>query len=520
MNNLRARKQRRPSSTLRKEAGVALFAAIIALLLVTAVAAGMIILSNTEINVDANYRDEQVALFAAKAGLQEGRDRALAGNANRIALPAFLPGGAGSYASYIIASGVSPSSGSSTTNTYYDAEFANELNGSMSLPSGSGWYTSYATNSSYSGPSSNPVPYQWVRVNLKVDRSAYNSGTPYYVDGSSSNGAKQVCYDSVNQHEVVISAASCSAASSNYQPVYDITSFAVTPNGTHRMLQDEVTPMSFNLNFPAALTIPGQIGDFKGATSMPYHMNGNDGAGSGPAIAGWTANAPAVPAIGVSSGNDAAGTQTNLAKVDGSLPRPDHYTGSCASTPCVSNVTLNMSLSSPTNLDQILPLIQQSASSFLQPSPLPANGVSTANYGWSDVTGAMPGGTWTNPSTNPQIIYVDGNFDLGPNTGSGILVVTGNFTYHGNSGWNGIILVVGDGTTTFLGEGGGTGEFDGAVFVATTRDASGNQLSNFGIANFDISGGGGNGIYYNSCWIKSVQKPVSYQLLSSKEISH
>ena len=115
------------------------------------------------------------------------------------------------------------------------------------------------------------------------------------------------------------------------------------------------------------------------------------------------------------------------------------------------------------------------------------------------------------------MIYVDGSFDLGPNTGSGILVVTGNFLYHGNSGWNGIILVIGDGSVTFQGNGGGSGTFNGAIFAATTRDASGNQLANFGVSNFDISGGGGNGINYDSCWVNKVQVPPSFQVLSFRE---
>ncbi len=109
---------------------------------------------------------------------------------------------------------------------------------------------------------------------------------------------------------------------------------------------------------------------------------------------------------------------------------------------------------------------------------------------------------------------------MGPNTGYGLLVVTGNFHYHGNSGWNGIILVVGDGTTTFDGQGGGNGEFDGAIFVATTRDINGVQLNNFGTVNYDISGGGGNGAYYNSCWIKNVQQPPTYKVLSFREIQY
>src|SRR2546429_4963475 len=79
------------------------------------------------------------------------------------------------------------------------------------------------------------------------------------------------------------------------------------------------------------------------------------------------------------------------------------------------------------------------------------------------------------------------------------------------------ILVVGDGTTTFLGNGGGNGEFDGAIFAATTRDANGNQLPNFGSVNFDINGGGGKGMYYNNCWINRVEQPPSYQIPSFQE---
>ena len=132
--------------------------------------------------------------------------------------------------------------------------------GLIAPPSGSTWYTSTATNSGYSGSTSNPVPYKWVRINLKIDRSASTAGTSYYVDGNSSNASKQVCYDSANLHEVVISAASCSTANSNYQPVYVLTSYAVTPKGTRRMLQQEVSTLPLNLTLPAALTIDGPVG--------------------------------------------------------------------------------------------------------------------------------------------------------------------------------------------------------------------------------------------------------------------
>ena len=55
------------------ERGVALVIALLVLLLITAVGMGMIIMSNTETNVSANFRDEQTAYFAAKAGIEEGQ---------------------------------------------------------------------------------------------------------------------------------------------------------------------------------------------------------------------------------------------------------------------------------------------------------------------------------------------------------------------------------------------------------------------------------------------------------------
>src|ERR1700692_4874207 len=57
------------------ERGFALFIAIFTLLLITAIAMGMLILTNTDTNISSNFRDEQTAFFAAKAGLEEVRDR-------------------------------------------------------------------------------------------------------------------------------------------------------------------------------------------------------------------------------------------------------------------------------------------------------------------------------------------------------------------------------------------------------------------------------------------------------------
>src|SRR5437660_466238 len=61
--------------TRHSERGIALFIAIFTVLLITAIGAGMIMLTNTDTSITANFRDEQTAFFAAKAGIEEIRDR-------------------------------------------------------------------------------------------------------------------------------------------------------------------------------------------------------------------------------------------------------------------------------------------------------------------------------------------------------------------------------------------------------------------------------------------------------------
>src|SRR5437764_7232850 len=68
------------------ESGFALFIAIFTLLLITAIAVGMLMLTNTDTNISTNFRDEQTAFFAAKAGLEEVRDRMRSNAGNGISL--------------------------------------------------------------------------------------------------------------------------------------------------------------------------------------------------------------------------------------------------------------------------------------------------------------------------------------------------------------------------------------------------------------------------------------------------
>ena len=67
--------------------GVALIMALMLLLLLTALAAALVFVANMETAVNANYRREQVLYFAAKAGIEEARDRLLWTNATTLITP-------------------------------------------------------------------------------------------------------------------------------------------------------------------------------------------------------------------------------------------------------------------------------------------------------------------------------------------------------------------------------------------------------------------------------------------------
>src|SRR5216683_6972307 len=84
------------SDSRNREHGIALLFSLIALLLLTAITTSLIMLSDTESTVNANYRSEEVAFFAAKAGVYEAFDRMQHSNANSIEcnLPNGLPGAA------------------------------------------------------------------------------------------------------------------------------------------------------------------------------------------------------------------------------------------------------------------------------------------------------------------------------------------------------------------------------------------------------------------------------------------
>src|SRR6266404_3711464 len=91
---------KRTRTATNPESGIAMLAALFALLLLTAIAVGMMYMATSETQVNSNFKDSQRAFWGARAGLEEVRARLYTGKAvfgDLVPLaPTALPGNANS----------------------------------------------------------------------------------------------------------------------------------------------------------------------------------------------------------------------------------------------------------------------------------------------------------------------------------------------------------------------------------------------------------------------------------------
>jgi hypothetical protein len=127
-------------------------------------------------------------------------------------------------------------------------------------------------------------------------------------------------------------------------------------------------------------------------------------------------------------------------------------------------------------------------------------------------SGSGPYGT----NAAPQVTYVNGDFNFGNASGAGVLVVTGTLNITGNSSFNGLILVIGQGSLSE--SGGGNGQFNGSIFLAKTNSSTAPypQLAALGTPQIAWNGGGTNGIQFNSCWA-NIGNTMHYLVVASRE---
>ena len=504
-----------------KERGIALIMAMLSLLLVTAVALGMVYMSTTEASIDTNYRDTQVAFFAMRGGLEEARDRIRANSSSPLSLPTAMPGNPNSI--YYI---INPNSSTDTvdpktyssTNTYFDDEFCHEqfvgdgvtyvapttgFCNSSSLAPPSGSVATYITSVSPNTGTSAALSYKWVRITLKE-----NATFPTAIVDSTQGNTAQVCWNAVTQQEVAITSlgySSCTAAANAglyVEPLYIVTSMAVTPLGSRRVGQYELG--AFNIAPPAGgLVLDGPSPVFNTPHSNNASINGLDGsynssnASQAPALAGCTIPNPATdePAIGTDNSTDA----TN---VSNEIWRPNNFTGAGSSSPSVQPINLGSGTTwdTPVDLNQLIASLGNSATKQCN----------------SGIGGTSCNGTTLGSVSSPQTTYINGDFAPTSSGGAGTLIVTGTLTLNGAFTYDGLVLVVGQGAMVI--NGGGNGNFYGEMLVARTNSSTSpyGTLSTMGSPSFTWNGGGQSHMYYNSCWAE-YGNTLLYTVVASRE---
>src|SRR6185437_11274318 len=283
----------------KNERGIALIVVLFALMLLTAVGLGLMYMTTTETSIDSNFRGEQQAYYASKAGLEEARERLRYGAPNSIfptngwALPTTAPAANTGSVVYIINSmGASDPVTPWTANTaYFDDELCHENFSGLGLtataatvpcaqvaPSGSSWYTSVASTDPATGTSS-ATPYKWVRITLKQD----NSYSPYCPDNNCTSALanRPVCSTmhttsaTPPYYETPLPAGFPVCEADNMRSVFVVTSLSKKSDGSRKMTQYEVANMVVP-PLPGSITFDGAGPNFNAPNSNSLIINGAD----------------------------------------------------------------------------------------------------------------------------------------------------------------------------------------------------------------------------------------------------
>jgi len=443
-----------------REHGIALLVSLFALSILSLIGLGIMLSSTTEVLISTNFKNSRAGYFAAEAGTEEARYR-ISGNAaggNAITPPANA-----TTAIYIRANAsIDPTSGSASTNKYYDPEYYN-----ITKRDSSGYQTTAASGltatqffTTIQG-STNQVPYAWVKITQKnenmaaqsVDAVSVNNSTAvYYGTNIATNAVSQYVRDATN------------SLTHNGNPVYLVTSLAIEPNGTQRKIQTEVTmrppePISAavdsyeNVNFNGNLNIDGRDECFANAGGV-YGVRSH----------GTVSNPNGSQHI---YGNPTSISQN--ATWDHNVPT------------LISNLR---------NIGTFLPIDTPGTTVTCSGSPVSCSGA------------GIHLGTFPNELA---YYYSPGNLDISSNNsaGAGILLVNGNVTFHGGFSYSGLIIC--SGTVNFTGGGSDDVNIHGAVIAGDSINDTTSDI------------GGSINIHYNSCYIQTVHQNLPMMVLTFKD---
>jgi hypothetical protein len=551
------------TGSFRKQRGIALFMAVFALLLVSAIAFGFMYLTNTETQVNANYRSSQEAYFAARAGLEEARTRIRTGG--DITPPTTLPSTSGgvvymvnpasgesiqpwdksnAYADDTICKTNYWSLGSSGALDYGSQGVACDVKSSTQFPNGSNWGGSYSSlgvwqaktaisssvgnSSSYAGT----MYFKWVRITLKANRTS----TPYIATGATSSDKypyavdptlndtdsnKMVCWDGFEQLMLPSGYTDCSTpgagATTVYKPVYVLTSMAVTPEGSKRVISMEVAnnpPVKTEgaINSQDYVTLNGQltVDGYDYCTCSCVWVTNLDKTKTYTC----TAKAPAT-----SCGNDKYAIYSNSG-----VDAPNKAETITAGT----DPTIAQNQTKKTDIDYLMNEYS-TRSDAVDATLATPSGYATGTTGYNltcsngdcgTVSGAKYGiPPLLSPLTEPvpvdnplwgsqlyQITYIPGSLHVtGGSIGNGVLVVNGDLVIDGGFQFYGLILV--KGIVKFQGGGSDPTNIYGGVIAGQ------NSVDNTVL-------GGSASIKYDLCALNNDKNPQPPSVLAMHEISY
>jgi hypothetical protein len=475
----------RTSRRKNSEAGVALLIAIFTLLLIGVVAVSLIVAAGTESALSGNYRSSTRAYYAAVGGLEEGRGRLLPRNSDyfNATFPSFIPPiGTPPLALRQVRYIVNPQGLENVLAAYPDVEYDSEF-GAGSLAA-----ATVKTIASVSTAAGIPgALYKWVRINAITEASinldvngdhVKDATTPLFFNGASLN------------------------LTSTGNQTLEVTSLAVLPDGTQKLLQYVVAPVQFNMNFPAAVTVAGT---YNGATNF-----GNQSPGFG--ISGADFCAVGIQQLAVSGTNPAS--VTNLS---GKLTPAGNYPGTGASPgpPAIASVG-NAASSMQSFPDPLHPGQSLDLTTTGGLNQLVAEIASIADYTVPDCSDTSLLGS----ASGPNVVVVTGGCSLSGNPsppGQGILLVKGDVQYVDHP-YDGLILAIGTGS--FHQSASRLSHFYGSLVLAQTVDPStGLPLAAPGTPTLDwLSGSGNPNLQYDSCIVRNAEPLLTYKRLSFREI--
>jgi hypothetical protein len=494
-------------------------------------------MADTENSINNNYRDSQKAYFAARAGAENVRimlasGGALNGQAQALTMPSsVLPSGVIYVMNSNPPTAIDPRTGPDVAaNPTLDDELCHEqfvglvgvtpmpgpCAGAGHLPPSTSYFSSPAlTSADIPGlGSANALAFKWVRVTNKQNLMGLANQNVSTTAGTTAG--QQICWNGTS--EVPLNGvASCSLMTPVANPVWLLTSLAVTPKvgqnpGSRRMVQMEVA-----LNPP--LIAPAPI-----STEAPVNLNGS-----------FVLNAFDNCTCACSTTGSGSNATTSCGDMPGapagSCKRQAHaiYTGGSVSVSGGAGQTTTAYGSDPTqgasvqnvdpwpyNIDDLINQYKAGASSpgysctgtqnfFATPATYLNCGTQT-----SQTFGTYPSGLPTEPtSVNSVTEYIPGSVKLTSDAnGAGILIVDGDLEINGGLNWYGLILV--RGKVSFTGGAGQNVNLYGSILAGQDVNATDQ-------AQGDTFGGSIN-FHYDMCAMQNLNGSRPPRMLASHEL--